>query len=1230
MGTALLWMWTGASPITAGVIVEEVPVGSALGEAGIEVGDRLDSWERPDGASGSLESPFDWRWLQMQYAPRGSVRLRGERRSGPGALGESFQVVVGVGKWQARVRPELPVGISAAYISGVDRLAEGDARAAAEIWRRTAISTPSRTDRCWLLLRAGERLIRAGEQEIAEPFMREAIELAESPRELAEVWRAWGLATLPRSRLEESETALRKALEIWESEWRGGLGQADLWSYLAEVAETRDDVEATGKWLSSASERVDELAPRSLMRVRIWTAEGRLARVRGRYDDARSAYQRAVELLQEIAPDSVEMAVGWMNLGVLPASHGDRSAALRYHEKALEIFERLDPLSLNAAACLNNLGALKFGAGDYGAAESYLQRALKIRRHHAPDDSIHVANNLVSLGVVAKNRGDLERALGHYHRALEIQRRLAPNGSAVAGTLLNLGNLTALYGDLAQAESLYLQALAIHEEVSPESLEVALLRMNLGSITRQRGDFARAEAWYREALELQLRVAPEGEKRSTLEAGLGTLLVERGEFAAAEKHLKRALELKQEQAPDSLPAASGWNDLGVLAQRRGRPAEAAELLGRALAIQQASESGQLASTSSRINLGTLALEQGDFATAERHLQEAVRILEPLAPESHATAVAYSTLGEVKLRTGELPAAKRYLSSALELFEQQGLESYHQVECFERLARIARRKNRPRVAWAHLSRAIEILEAQIGKLGGARELQGSFRARYGYVYRSAIEILLELERPAEAFEVLEGRRARSLLAMLAERDLVFADVPEELERERRRLAVRHDRILEQVTRPETSADQRRELRAQLEQLHSERRALRGRIREASPRLAELEDPRPADLDQIRGALDPGTVLLSFSVGAESSHLFAVDAEKSLKVIDLDIGEAELRDLVRGFLQLIEERRNPSSRSFEPLLAAAAELYRKLLAPAQGILDRGRRALIVPDGALFQLPFAALVPGSPADRTDRRYWIEQMPIHTIVSATLYTQLRHRRPRAGPRSDLVAFGDPLFAAEKAATAASEPELLEPQVRSMSRYFDFQPLPGSRREARQIAELFADRGRLWLGAEATEQRAKSLSPSVDYVHFATHGLLDERFPLDSSIVLSLGQGGPENGLLQVWEIFERVRVDADLVVLSACRTATGKYVDGEGLIGLTRAFQYAGAASVVAGLWNVEDPTTAELMVRFYRELRRGMAKDDALRSAQLSLIGRSDGSEAKAAPYYWAAFQLHGDRQ
>ena len=169
-----------------------------------------------------------------------------------------------------------------------------------------------------------------------------------------------------------------------------------------------------------------------------------------------------------------------------------------------------------------------------------------------------------------------------------------------------------------------------------------------------------------------------------------------------------------------------------------------------------------------------------------------------------------------------------------------------------------------------------------------------------------------------------------------------------------------------------------------------------------------------------------------------------------------------------------------------------------------------------------------------------------------------------------------------------------------------------------------------MYLGAEATEERALSLGPEIRYLHFATHGVVDERLPLNSALVLAPPREpatAHPNGLLQAWEIFERLRIDADLVVLSACGSALGEEVGGEGLIGLTRAFQYAGARSVVASLWSVVDEATADLMVRFYRNLRAGQPKAEALRAAQVEGI-RSRDDPADAAPFFWAAFQVYGD--
>ena len=191
----------------------------------------------------------------------------------------------------------------------------------------------------------------------------------------------------------------------------------------------------------------------------------------------------------------------------------------------------------------------------------------------------------------------------------------------------------------------------------------------------------------------------------------------------------------------------------------------------------------------------------------------------------------------------------------------------------------------------------------------------------------------------------------------------------------------------------------------------------------------------------------------------------------------------------------------------------------------------------------------------------------------------------------------------------------------------YKFEPLPSTRQEVETIARLYAPKSEAYLGPEATEEQAKSIGKDVPLIHFACHAVVNERFPLDSALVFTIPEKpkeGQDNGLLQAWEIFERMRIDADLVTLSACDSGLGKEMGGEGLIGLTRAFQYAGARSVLASLWKVEDKATGELMKRFYTYLKAGKTKDEALRQAQIDLIHSAEVSQPKD----WAAFQLNGD--
>ncbi len=164
-------------------------------------------------------------------------------------------------------------------------------------------------------------------------------------------------------------------------------------------------------------------------------------------------------------------------------------------------------------------------------------------------------------------------------------------------------------------------------------------------------------------------------------------------------------------------------------------------------------------------------------------------------------------------------------------------------------------------------------------------------------------------------------------------------------------------------------------------------------------------------------------------------------------------------------------------------------------------------------------------------------------------------------------------------------------------------------------------------MSEDATEEKAKNISANTSYIHFACHGFVDEQVPLDSALVLALTakeHERGENGILQAWEIFESVRIDADLVVMSACETGLGKAMRGEGMIGLTRAFQYAGARSIIASSWKVSDRSTSELMKFFYGNLKKGLPKDIALQKAKKKLLKRKKYSH----PFYWAGFQLIGD--
>jgi CHAT domain-containing protein/tetratricopeptide (TPR) repeat protein len=1016
----------------------------------------------------------------------------------------------------------------------------------------------------------------------------------------------------------EIEEAPRRAVTLrgqrsnQEMTWTLTAGEWGLESRPILPAGLTDLAAAERSWQSA----VDSAQAAGDGRLAAWLLH-RLARAfaaAGKWPEADAAYGKALAILEQASDNTAaaDLIRGW---GKTFERRGAWDAAVERYQQALAIDRKQEPKSLSIARTLNALGVATAKRGDYAGADDLLRQALAIREELAPG-TVEVTGSLTNLGILARHRGDLAAAEAYLARGEELQRRIAPDSSDRALFFQNLGNVAMDRGDLQKAEGFHRQALAIFEKTAPGGDGVTDCLSNLASIATLRGDLVAADDFLQRSLALQERKArDEADVWGTLTL-LGNLAERRGDLEAAEHYYRRALKLQEKLSPEGPEVAFSLGNLGLLAIEQGGFATARTCLRRALAIREKLAPGSLDVANILEHLGRLETQSpGDLASAEKLFRRAQAIFDKEAPESLEAADIMRDLGEVAARRGRLADALTLFRRALDLQGKLAPGTTGEAEALYSLGRAERRAGRSQEATRDFCRAIDVLDRQRARLGGTPEARTSFEASIVDYYYACMEGLLQLGQPAAAFHVVERSRARSFLALLAERDLRLSDLPPELAAERRHADAEYDRVQSQLARLSPGRDDAEieRLTGELHDLRTRQEEIIARKRRESPRSAALENPEPLELSGTRAALEPGTALLEYAVGPQRSWLFVVqpgEAGHGLSVFPIAAGAKSLRGEVESFRRLLKRPGTERAK----LQAGARHLYDLLVHPAEGRISGSRRILISPDGPLHVLPFAAL------SRQDG-YLVEWKPIHYVISATVYAELARSRP--APRDPatevLAAFGDPVYP-PPAADVAADPEVGEAVRRGLA----LKPLPATRAEVEEIAALYP-RAEVFLGRQATEERAKAIGGEPRLVHFACHGILDERFPLNSALVLSLPERraeGQENGLLQAWEIFESVRLDADLVTLSACDTALGREMGGEGLVGLTRAFQYAGARSVLASLWSVSDRSTARFMKGFYTYLRGGKPKAEALRAAQIDQIRR------RSHPFHWAAFELFGD--
>lgn len=936
-------------------------------------------------------------------------------------------------------------------------------------------------------------------------------------------------------------------------------------------------------------------------------AAGRLQYELGEIASAEAAFQQARAIGEGIGDQRTAIRAD-NELAYARIFASDYPAALEYITRALETSRRLQDRAGEAQALLN-FSEYKYVQGDRKQALTFAQKANALWL--ALGDRRGQAKALLQQNYAYLGLNQNAKALDVSTRALRFWQMLQDRAGE-AESLTAIGDISSMEGDRQKALGLYQRALEIYGPLGGRLGEAMTLN-GIGYVYDEMGDHLAAIRYYDRARTLyrrfQARIAEAGQ---TMKIGEMYFLL--GKRQEALKFLTESLALNA-RVENKRTLSCNLNDLGWVHESGGMRGQALEFYQRSLNLNR---------------------ETGD---------------------TRAEAYTLNYIGRVHADSGRMALARPYYQRALALNqgaadrEGESLTRYH-------LALAARHLGQ----WAEARRQIEsslaITETLRTKVAGD-DLRISYLASTRPRYDFQIDLLMQLARRERSreFEALalrasEQARARGLLDLLAEAraDIREGVSPELLDRKFALEQQLEEKIALQSemreAQPATSAGG--DLKEQIAALLTERQRLDAAIKAQNPRYAALTAPQPADLKELQqNVLDDRTLLLEYALGDKQSYLWAV-TQKGLTSYTLP-GRATIDGMAETLYWQLAARQSrlvDSARDRDRVAKADSECRRlsialseMLLGPVAGLLGK-KRLLVVAEGALQRIPFTMLPkPGGDG-------YPPLIVDHEIVTQPSASMLALLRKETAPRrysKSVAVLADPIFKEDddrlsmfSSVLAEILPTPLLPGTAqsfsvlrgARNRGFKLDRLPATEREADAVISLAPPgSSRKAVGADASRELVMNGELArYRIVHFATHGLLNPDHPELSAVALSHFDpfGRPCDGLLRLQDIY-KLNLPVDLVVLSACETALGKNVTGEGLMAMTRGFMHAGATRVVASLWKVDDDATAELMRCFYANLfEKQMSPSAALAAAQRELSQRRQW----AAPFYWSAFILQGE--
>jgi CHAT domain-containing protein/tetratricopeptide (TPR) repeat protein len=942
-------------------------------------------------------------------------------------------------------------------------------------------------------------------------------------------------------------------------------------------------------------------------------------------------YFRKMLAMSRLVGDRSEEIKAFNNIGYVYIYLGQNSVALPYFKKALARCKALQGATQGSggrheeAQALNNTGEVYYSLGDLKKALDLFNRALTIWL--ATGDRRGQALSHLNIGYTYYDMGDAHAASDHYQQSLSLWRAIDEHrGEALARTAL--GGVYSFVGERQLALDAHTQAVQVLRAVGDHQGEAAALN-GIGRVYEESNKTDTALDNYNGALELYQKIGNRDYEALT-ECYVGRVYRSRGSLLQALDHYHRSVFMSR-----------------AVADRRIE----------AYALKE---------------IGMVYSAQGDKRRALGQYEEVMKLYRKFG-DRRGQAQTLNAIGLIYQSSAHGQKALGYYRQALSL-NLAGADRASEAATRYNIARAAREANLLPESLTQIKNSVKIIDALRAHIA-SYELRSSYFALMYEYYGFYIDLLMQLHKKnplayysATAFEASESARARSLLELLMEtKGEIREGVPADLLARERNLqqdlnarAKYHLRLMNS----KSTEDQAAELEREIRQLTTEYEEVEARIRETSPRYAELTQPQLLRLEDVQTKLlDDQTILLEYALGSDRSYLWMV-TPTSFESYELP-DRAKIEDAARVTYQLLTARQPVAGDTFTDYQKRVADsdtlftkqallLSQMILGPVAAKISN-KRLLIVADGALQYVPFEALpMPDSKPPEGPVQGVVhaasEPAPLvlnHEIVglpSASTLLSLRQGKARVGIPAKIVAvFADPVFeqddprvqitgrptgtVAEKPSEAVGLRNVLR-ESEGWNKGSGIPRLPSTLIEGKAIMALIPrDQGALASGFDASRARAMSGElGSYQILHFATHVVVNNEHPELSGIILSMvnRQGVPENGFLQLHDIYN-LKLSAELVVLSACETGLGQDVKGEGLIGLTRGFMYAGSKSTIASLWKVDDDATAELMGYFYKALLQdGMPPAAALRTAKEKMWKQQRWHE----PFYWAAFVMQGE--